>query len=166
VVLAIEGRAEWSTADCNRARRPLVVEAGRFGVPGLSADAASRAHVLHGVFVEFGDVSVGGISEKCGGGRSAAASPSVDVSTMPLLHVELGESSHNRVAESIVVVIAHLPWRKRASNGTAKPELLSLSEASRRRKKSKMVDDGHRSESGRSNMRLASSSCTSVNAEG
>ena len=116
-----QGRAEWGTAYSNRARRSLVVVAGGIGVVCLPANAASGPHVFHRVLVELGDVSVGG-SEKCGGGGSAAPPPGVDVSSMSFLHVQFGEPSHNRVAESLVVVFDHLPWRQRASHG--KPEAL------------------------------------------
>ena len=66
MVLVVEGRAEWGTAYRNRACRFFVVEAGRFGMVPFPADAASGPHVFHRVLVEFWDVSIGGISEKCG----------------------------------------------------------------------------------------------------
>ena len=85
-------------------------------MPGSSAYAAGRAHILYGVLADFWNVSVGGIGEECGGGRSAVASPSVYVSPMPLLHVELGEPSYYCVAKSLVVVLGHLLWRQQASH--------------------------------------------------
>ena len=43
--------------------------------------------------------------------------PSVDVSSVLLLHVKLGESAHNRVGQRLLVILAHLPLRERAPYG-------------------------------------------------
>ena len=73
----------------------------------LSAGAPRWSYVLHGVLIELGDVSVGG--EECSGGRSAVAAPRVDMRTLLLLYIELGESLYNSVPKGLVIVVAHLP---------------------------------------------------------
>ena len=79
------------------------------------AYCAGWSRILDGVLVELGDVSV--CCEESCRGRGMVVGPSVDVSSVLLLHVKLRESAHNRVGQRLMVILAHLPLRERAPHG-------------------------------------------------
>ena len=85
----------------------------------LAAYCAGWSSILDGVLVDLEDVCAS--CEKSRGGRSASTASLVDVRpVLFFLHIELGEPAHDRVRQTLVVILAHLPIRERAPHGESK----------------------------------------------
>ena len=115
VVLAVERSAHRRPTYRLGAGREFVVEALVLYMTRLATYCAGWFRILDGVLVELGDVSV--CCEESCRGRGMVVGPSVDVSSVLLLHVKLRESAHNRVGQRLMVILAHLPLRERAPDG-------------------------------------------------